>query len=69
MLDDYDLCVSLQEDTPNRCKYGWGGPHTGVINFVFCDGSLHAIRIGIDMDVFQRLATIGGNEVIPESDF
>jgi prepilin-type N-terminal cleavage/methylation domain-containing protein/prepilin-type processing-associated H-X9-DG protein len=66
MLDDYDACVALEPDTPNRCKYGWGSPHTGVINFVFCDGSTRGISKNIDLTIFQALATIGGGEVIPE---
>ncbi len=66
LLDDYDACVDLQPDTPNRCKYGWGSPHAGTINFVFSDGSTRGLQTSIDMGIFQALATIGGGETIPE---
>jgi prepilin-type processing-associated H-X9-DG protein len=66
LLDDYDACVAVQQDTPNRCKYGWGSPHPGVIHFAFCDGSVRGINKGIDMTIFQALATIAGGEVLEE---
>ena len=66
LLDDYDACVALESDTPNRCKYGWGSPHAGGINFAFCDGSVRSIQRSIDMQIFQDMATIGGGEVIPD---
>ncbi|HEV3203176.1 MAG TPA: DUF1559 domain-containing protein [Gemmataceae bacterium] len=66
LLDDYDACVALETDTPNRCKYGWGSPHAGGINFVFCDGSVRTIQKSIDMQVFQDMSTIAAGEVIPD---
>jgi prepilin-type N-terminal cleavage/methylation domain-containing protein/prepilin-type processing-associated H-X9-DG protein len=66
LLDDYDACVAAQQDTPNRCKYGWGSPHDGVINFVFCDGSVRGLSKGIDMTIFLALSTVAGGEV-PEN--
>ena len=66
LLDDYDACVAAESDTPNRCKYGWGSPHSGIINFVFCDGSVRGVSRSIDMTVFQAMATIGGGEAVPD---
>lgn len=64
LLDDYDKCVAApsEADTANRCKYGWGTPHSSTINFLFCDGSVKTLSTGIDMAVFQNLATIIGEE-------
>jgi prepilin-type processing-associated H-X9-DG protein len=66
LMDDYDACIhSLSEaDNENACKYGWGSPHSGRINFVFCDGSVRTISTSIDMGVFQTLSTIAGGEVV-----
>ena len=41
--------------------YGWegyqfGGTHPTGVNFVFGDGSVHQLRWGINLDVFNRLA-------------
>jgi prepilin-type processing-associated H-X9-DG protein len=67
LLNDYDACAEVTTNIAN-CKYGWGSFHTGVINFVLCDGHVTPIKTNIDMQVFMALSTIAGNEVIP-SDF
>jgi prepilin-type N-terminal cleavage/methylation domain-containing protein/prepilin-type processing-associated H-X9-DG protein len=65
MLPDFDKCsVLIAPRSNNFCKYGWGAFHTGVINFVFGDGSVRPITETIDMNVFQALSTIAGGEVI-----
>jgi prepilin-type N-terminal cleavage/methylation domain-containing protein/prepilin-type processing-associated H-X9-DG protein len=66
LLADYDACRLIASDVA-QCKYGWGSFHTGVINFVFGDGSVRTIKTGIDMQIFVGLATISNGEVI--SDF
>jgi prepilin-type processing-associated H-X9-DG protein len=67
LMPDYNQCVTLV--TPanaNYCKCGWGSLHSGgTINFVFGDGSVHAISPTISMNVFVDLSTIAGGEVIP----
>ncbi|HEY1377694.1 MAG TPA: DUF1559 domain-containing protein, partial [Gemmataceae bacterium] len=64
LLDDYDTCFKVERaicgSCDNRCKYGWGSPHLGQINFVFCDGSVRSLSQGIDMAVFQAMATVAG---------
>jgi prepilin-type N-terminal cleavage/methylation domain-containing protein/prepilin-type processing-associated H-X9-DG protein len=68
MLPDFDLCTVTPPTTngSNQCKRGWGSTHSGIINFVFCDGSVRTISQNIDMNtVFPALGTIAGGEVIP----
>ena len=38
--------------------------HTGIVNFIFGDGSVHVISNGIDGIVYEALLTSGGGEVI-----
>jgi prepilin-type N-terminal cleavage/methylation domain-containing protein/prepilin-type processing-associated H-X9-DG protein len=49
-----------------KCTYAWGFSsfHTGVTNFVFCDGSVHSIRNGVDPATWVGLCTPEGGEVI-----
>jgi prepilin-type processing-associated H-X9-DG protein len=39
-------------------------PHTGVAMFLFADGSVRTLRIGIDLKVLQALVTRNGGEVV-----
>jgi prepilin-type N-terminal cleavage/methylation domain-containing protein/prepilin-type processing-associated H-X9-DG protein len=64
LLTDYDRCVAVGgPGDVNPCKRAWGSYHTGVINFVWCDGSVRPVSSSIDMNVFTALATIAGGEV------
>jgi prepilin-type N-terminal cleavage/methylation domain-containing protein/prepilin-type processing-associated H-X9-DG protein len=70
LLADFDLCDKTAPGGTNQCKRAWGSLHTGIINFVFCDGSVRTISTSIDMNVVMpALATIAGGEVIPTTDF
>jgi len=42
----------------------FGGPHPGVTNFVFVDGSVKSVRISTDINVLTALVTRAGGEVI-----
>jgi prepilin-type processing-associated H-X9-DG protein len=44
-------------------KRSWGGAHIGIVNFVFCDGSVRPLSQNIDVNIFKGLATINGGEV------
>ena len=64
-----------------KCKYPLGRPtpvlteqpcmrrleqhRTGVVNFVFCDGSVRSLSTETDPKIFQALGTVAGGEVIP----
>jgi prepilin-type N-terminal cleavage/methylation domain-containing protein/prepilin-type processing-associated H-X9-DG protein len=63
LLNDYDACGNVASDIA-QCKYGWGSFHTGLINFVFGDGSVRPIKTSIDMQVFTGLATVGNGEPV-----
>ncbi len=39
----------------NRCRFG--GPHVGITQFVFCDGTVHGISNAIDAATFRNLGT------------
>ncbi len=43
-------------------------PHTGVAMFLFGDGSVRPLRIGIDLKVLQALVTRNGGEVVNAND-
>ncbi|MEN6559077.1 MAG: DUF1559 domain-containing protein [Thermoguttaceae bacterium] len=66
---DFDRCVSAN---PNGiqvpCKRQWGSPHSGIINFAFCDGSVRSIDTSIDMTLFGNLSTIDGGEAAQAPD-
>jgi chitinase len=63
LLADYDACIRIASDQA-QCKYGWGSFHSGVINFVYGDGSVRTVRTSIDMVMFTYLSTIAGGEII-----
>jgi prepilin-type processing-associated H-X9-DG protein len=66
LLPDFDLCNSTPPGGSNQCKRAWGSLHTsGMLNFAFCDGSVHSISPGVDMNkVLPALATIAGGETV-----
>ncbi len=47
----------------------FGSWHTGVCNFVYCDGSVRAVRNSIDSANLRRLAVRNDGEVITISDY
>ncbi len=47
----------------------FGGPHSGTCLFVFCDGSVHAIKNSIDLQTLTRLAVRNDGLPINSNDF
>ena len=43
--------------------YDFFSPHSGTLQFLFADGSVHSIGFGTDITVLQALATRAGGEV------
>jgi len=66
LLNDYDACIKIASDQA-QCKYGWGSFHSGVINFLYGDGSVRGLKTTIDMRIFTYLATVAGGETIQEN--
>jgi prepilin-type N-terminal cleavage/methylation domain-containing protein len=63
----YGLCSG---STTLHCQYAWGfgSWHTGVTNFVYCDGTVRGIRDGIDYTTFHALTTPDGGETVTVPD-
>jgi prepilin-type processing-associated H-X9-DG protein len=54
---------------PYSEPYDFFSGHGGVVQFVFADGSVHALSTGVRVPVLQALATRGGDEPISAGDF
>ena len=44
----------------------FGGPHPGVVQFVFLDGHVAALSRSMDTETLQALSTIAGGELVEE---
>ena len=44
----------------------FGSWHSGLCQFVFCDGSVHALPTGIDINTLQLLGVRNDGQVIPD---
>jgi prepilin-type N-terminal cleavage/methylation domain-containing protein len=53
-----------QFDGHSRRRDMFGGPHTGVVLFAMCDGSVRGIRTSIDTTNLSRLSRINDGQVI-----
>jgi prepilin-type processing-associated H-X9-DG protein len=49
--------------------YNFFSPHPGLVQFVFADGSVHALSITTNVNLLQALATIAGHEAVSGDDF
>jgi prepilin-type N-terminal cleavage/methylation domain-containing protein len=56
-------------NSPYSEPYDFFSPHSPVVQFLFADGSVHALSSGTDLTVLQGLATISGGEVVDASGF
>jgi prepilin-type N-terminal cleavage/methylation domain-containing protein len=64
LIADYDRCQRLGGGGVHTCKRAWGSLHAGgLIQFVFCDGSVHSVAPSIDTDIFVALATIQNDDI------
>jgi prepilin-type processing-associated H-X9-DG protein len=69
---DNDNCrtsaVAPQRDRPSYGVYDYfGSAHSSICNFVFCDGSVHAISFTIDDITFSHLGDRRDREVVDSS--
>jgi prepilin-type N-terminal cleavage/methylation domain-containing protein len=79
--DDQSPFVGYDLDNTRWTRLGWtplpddnapnyerfGGPHPGVCEFVFCDGSVRDISYSIDAEVHRRLGNRQDGEIIDEA--
>jgi hypothetical protein len=70
---DYPLCFTRTAgmgvgiaQTPDEVSWKWGSAHPFLCQFVFCDGSVHAIKKGISADALGSLCTRNGEEPTPD---
>ena len=64
LIADYERCQRLGGGGEHTCKRAWGSLHAGgLIQFVFCDGSVRSVDPSIDMDIFVALATIQNDDI------
>ena len=69
-FDEDTVRSTEQPPLPDNTAKGWGeerfgGSHSGSLNVVFCDTSVHKISYGIDATVFKNLGDINDGEIIP----
>ena len=59
--------VSTSGPNPTNPSFSsFCGPHTGMIQFLMADGSVHPIKVNINPTVYRALATRNGREVIDQ---
>jgi hypothetical protein len=64
LLADYEKCQQLGGGGAHTCKRAWGSLHAaGVVQFVFCDGSVRNVDPNVDTSLYVATATIATEEV------
>ncbi|MBX3435066.1 MAG: DUF1559 domain-containing protein [Pirellulales bacterium] len=63
---DFDLCeATLEGISKAPCQRVFSSVHSGgVMNFLFCDGSVHGISNSADVYVLADMSTIEGGETV-----
>src|SRR5262249_61342772 len=66
LIPDFALCTNTPPGGTNQCKRSWGSYHpTGLLMFVWCDGSVRSLSPNIDVNkVLPALGSIAGGEVV-----
>jgi len=57
---NYPLATSIKDAT----SLVFGSWHPQICQFVFCDGSVHSLSVGIDLQILEDLANISDGNVI-----
>lgn len=68
-LPDFDKCMTVTTSRPpdRLCKRTFASLHSGhLMSTLFCDGHVTGIAPNIDVDIWQGLATIAGQEVVSQ---
>lgn len=65
LIPDYDRCVAIGgAGGSNSCKRGFGSLHVGGMQVLLADGSSRYLSENIDLNLYVKLATIGGQELV-----
>jgi len=59
------LSYPLSQNVNDITAQVFGSWHPGIVQFVFCDGSVHSLTIATDPQTLEYLANIGDGNVIP----
>ena len=53
-----------------QCQFagGFGSHHTGITNFVFCDGSVRGVSDNINRDAWFAVLSAEANDIVPAGD-
>jgi len=66
--DDHGHMVLFQTGNPPNASTSddrdVSAPHAGIAQFLFCDGSVHAVREEIDLEVYRALGTMNQGETV-----
>jgi hypothetical protein len=62
---DFPLARSLTKHEDGK-SWVFGSYHSGIVQFVFCDGSVHGLPVNIDPYVLGLLAARNDGQVIPD---
>ena len=59
-----------RRDTPGfeNCTERFGSAHGNGVQFVYCDGSVHNIEYGIQLEIYASLGSRNGEEVLTNAD-
>lgn len=55
-------------NSPRSEPYDFFSPHPGLVQFAFADGSVHALKSSLSLDIFQAMGTRAGGEPVGSFD-
>jgi hypothetical protein len=64
--DSIKVVDQLAEENEIKC---FGGPHEGIVQFAFCDGSVKSISAELDLETLRRLANRADGEAVNDGSY